>query len=249
MHDKNVALVTGANKGIGFEVCRQLAGHGFTVVLAARDGAKVADAASRLRGEGLDALGVVLDVTDPAGAEAAARLLDERFGRLRLLVNNAGIGPRFVTGTKPSQLDMETLRATYETNVFGAFAVTRSLLPLLRRSAPSRIINQSSTLGSLGRPERPRLPVLRRQPPRLQLVEVRPQRPHPGLRQGPRRGADLGQLGLPRLGQDRHGIGCSPPHGRAGCGHRREAGDDGRPADRHVRGRCRRDTLVGRTRR
>jgi NAD(P)-dependent dehydrogenase (short-subunit alcohol dehydrogenase family) len=150
MHDKKVALVTGANKGIGFEICRQLAGHGFTVVLAARDGAKVADAADRLRGEGLDAHGVVLDVTDPAGAEAAARLLDERFGRLDVLVNNAGIGPEFVTGTKPSQLDMETLRATYETNVFGAFAVTRSLLPLLRRSAPSRIINQSSTLGSLG---------------------------------------------------------------------------------------------------
>ena len=150
MHDKRVALVTGANKGIGFEICRQLGGHGFTVVLAARDGAKVADAASRLRGEGLDAHGVVLDVTDPPCAEAAARWLDDRFGRLDVLVNNAGIGPEFVTGTKPSQLDLETLRATYETNVFGAFAVTRSLLPLLRRSAPSRIINQSSTLGSLG---------------------------------------------------------------------------------------------------
>ncbi len=150
MHDKNVALVTGANKGIGFEICRQLGGHGFTVVLAARDQAKVTDAAARLRGEGLDAHGVVLDVTDPASAEAAARWLDERFGRLDVLVNNAGIGPEFVSGTKPSQLDLETLRATYETNVFGAFAVTRSLLPLLRRSAPSRIINQSSTMGSLG---------------------------------------------------------------------------------------------------
>ncbi len=150
MHDKKVALVTGANKGIGYEIARQLGGHGLTVVLAARDGAKVADAGARLRGEGLDAHGVVLDVTDPTSAEAAARWLDEQFGRLDVLVNNAGVGHEFAQGTRPSQLDLETLRATYGTNVFGAFAVIRSMLPLLRKSAPSRIINQSSTLGSLG---------------------------------------------------------------------------------------------------
>ena len=149
-HDKKVALVTGANKGIGFEIGRQLGGHGFTVVLAARDEAKVADAAARLRGEGLDAHGVVLDVTDPSTAEAAARWLDGRFGRLDVLVNNAGVFPESVGGTRPSELTTEVLRATYETNVFGAFAVTRHLLPLLRKSAPARIINQSSTLGSLG---------------------------------------------------------------------------------------------------
>ena len=151
MHDQKVALVTGANKGIGYEIARQLGGHGFTVVVAARDRRKAADAAARLTGEGLDAHGVVLDVTDPATAEAAARWLDERFGRLDVLVNNAGVGLEFAAGTRPAHLDLETLRATYETNVFGAFTVTRSLLPLLRRSAPSRIINQSSTLGSLGK--------------------------------------------------------------------------------------------------
>ena len=67
-----------------------------------------------------------------------------------MLVNNAGISHEFASGTKPSQLDMETLRETYETNVFGAFAVIKALLPLLRKSAPARIINQSSTLGLAG---------------------------------------------------------------------------------------------------
>ena len=150
MHAKKVALVTGANKGIGFEICRQLGKHGFTVVLAARDERKGTDAAARLKGEGLDVHSLVLDVTNPASAEAAARWLDERFGRIDVLVNNAGVGFEFAAGTKPSQLKMETLRATYETNFFGVFAVTQHLLPLLRKSAPARIINQSSTLGSLG---------------------------------------------------------------------------------------------------
>ena len=107
-------------------------------------------AAARLRGEGLDAHGVVLDVTDPATAEAAARWLDGRFGRLDVLVNNAGISHEFGQGTRPSQLDLGTLKATYETNVFGAFAVIKAMLPLLRKSSSARIINQSSTLGSLG---------------------------------------------------------------------------------------------------
>src|SRR5471032_3209383 len=142
MHAKKVALVTGANKGIGFEICRQLGKHGFTVVLAARDERKGTDAAARLKGEGLDACGVVLDVTNPSSAEAAARWLDERFGRLDVLVNNAGVGFEFAAGTKPSQLEMETLKATFETNFFGAFNVVQHLLPLLRKSAPARIINQ-----------------------------------------------------------------------------------------------------------
>ena len=149
MDGKKVALVTGANKGIGFEISRQLGRHGFTVVLAARDQKKVADAAARLQGEGLDAHGVVLDVANPSSAEAAARWLDERYGRLDVLVNNAGVGYEFAVGTKPSQLKMETLRATYDTNFFGVFAVTQHVLPLLRKSASPRIINQSSTLGSL----------------------------------------------------------------------------------------------------
>jgi NAD(P)-dependent dehydrogenase (short-subunit alcohol dehydrogenase family) len=150
MHEKKVTLITGANKGIGFEIGRQLGKLGLTVVLAARDEARVNAAADRLRGEGLDVQGVRLDVTDPSTAEAAARWLDERFGRLDVLVNNAGIGPEFATGTKPSGLGLAMLKETYETNVFGAFNVIKAFLPLLRKSAPSRIINQSSGLGSLG---------------------------------------------------------------------------------------------------
>jgi NAD(P)-dependent dehydrogenase (short-subunit alcohol dehydrogenase family) len=158
MGGKKVALVTGANKGIGLEISRQLGRRGFAVVLAARDEKKVNEAAARLRGEGLDAQAVVLDVTDPASAAAAARWLEDRYGRLDVLVNNAGVGHEFAAGTRPSQLTMETLRATFDTNFFGAFAVTQHMLPLLRKSAPARVINQSSTLGSLGTLSDPQSP-------------------------------------------------------------------------------------------
>jgi NAD(P)-dependent dehydrogenase (short-subunit alcohol dehydrogenase family) len=159
MDGKKVALVTGANKGIGFEISRRLGRHGFTVVLAARDPKKVADAAAQLQAEGLDAHGVVLDVANPSNAEAAAQWLDERYGRLDVLVNNAGVGSEFAAGTKPSQLKMETLKATYDTNFFGVFAVTQHMLPLLRKSASPRIINQSSTLGSLSILSDPQSPI------------------------------------------------------------------------------------------
>ena len=158
MHDKKVALITGANKGIGFEIGRQLGKLGFTVVLAGRDEAKVNAAAGRLRGEGLDVQGVRLDVTDPSTAEAAARWLDGRIGRLDVLVNNAGVSHEFAQGIRPSQLDLRALKATYETNVFGAFAVIKAFLPFLRKSAPSRIINQSSSMGSLGKLSDPETP-------------------------------------------------------------------------------------------
>ncbi len=150
MHGKKVALVTGANKGIGFEISRQLANNGFTVVLGARDESKGAEAAARLRGEGLDALSVKLDVTDRGTAGAAERFLDERFGRLDVLVNNAGVSQEFGVGTRPSAVSLATLKATYETNVFGVVAVIQAVLPLLRKSAPARVVNLSSTLGSLG---------------------------------------------------------------------------------------------------
>src|SRR6266851_9030226 len=98
MDGKKVALVTGANKGIGFEISRQLGRRGFTVVLAGRDAKKVADAAARLQTEGLDAHGVVLDVANPTSAQAAAKWLDQHYGRLDVLVNNAGVGLEFAAG-------------------------------------------------------------------------------------------------------------------------------------------------------
>ena len=158
MAEKKIALVTGANKGIGFEIGRQLGKLGFAVVLAARDEAKVNAAAERLRGEGLDVQGVRLDVTDPSTAEAAAGWVDGRFGRLDVLVNNAGIAPETATGSRPSGLGLAVLKETYETNVFGAFTVIGAFLPLLRKSASARIINQSSTLGSLGVMSDPKTP-------------------------------------------------------------------------------------------
>ncbi len=144
---KKVALVTGANKGIGLEISRQLARQGMTVVIGARDEARGAEATTRLRDEGLDAHHVKLDVTDASTIEPLPRFFEERFGRLDILVNNAGI--LLDEGTPLSALDIEVLRQTFETNFFGAFAVTKALLPLIRRSEAGRIVNVSSQLGSL----------------------------------------------------------------------------------------------------
>jgi len=145
--DRKVALVTGANKGIGFEVARQLGmTHGMTVLIGARDEARGREAADKLKNDGADVRAVLLDVTDPSTAAAVARQVEEWFGRLDVLVNNAGIA---LDRASPSQIDLDVLRQTYETNVFGVFNVTRAMLPLLRKSPAARIVNVSSGLGSL----------------------------------------------------------------------------------------------------
>jgi NAD(P)-dependent dehydrogenase (short-subunit alcohol dehydrogenase family) len=153
MTDMTVALVTGANKGIGYETARLLGHRGATVLLAARDPGRGQAAASAL-----GATWVRLDVTDPASIEAAAKWIDESYGRLDVLVNNAGIAVDF--GVAPDRLPPELLRQTYEVNVFGTAAVTNAMLPLLRRSAAGRIVNMSSSLGSLTRASIPDMPVL-----------------------------------------------------------------------------------------
>jgi NAD(P)-dependent dehydrogenase (short-subunit alcohol dehydrogenase family) len=147
MHAKRVALVTGANKGLGLEISRQLARRGFTVVLGARDEQKGAAAAAKLRDEGLDAHHAPLDVTNPATIGALPRFFEERFGRLDVLVNNAGVYQD--VGSPPSTLDLGVLRSSFETNFFGPFLLTRVLVPLLRKSDAGRVVNMSSTLGSL----------------------------------------------------------------------------------------------------
>ena len=147
MADKKVALVTGANKGIGYETVRQLAPHGFTVLLAARDPAKGEAAAARLRGEGLDVRFLKLEVTDPADRTAAAARIGKEFGKLDVLVNNAGVS--LDGGAKPSTVDVDLVRRTFETNYFAVLAVTQELLPLLRKSPAGRVVNLSSILGSL----------------------------------------------------------------------------------------------------
>lgn len=143
-----VALITGANKGIGFEIARQLGAQGMIVLVGARDRARGEEAVKRLQSEGVEASAVHLDVTDQVMIDTAASYIDETYGKLDVLVNNAGISLRDGR-VPPSELAVEVFRATYETNVFGVFAVTKAMLPLLRRSDAGRIVNMSSPVGSL----------------------------------------------------------------------------------------------------
>jgi NAD(P)-dependent dehydrogenase (short-subunit alcohol dehydrogenase family) len=150
---KKVALVTGANKGIGYEVARQLAASGCTVLLAARSAALGKEAAAKLTAEGLDIRFVQLDVTSPAMVSAAAQMIIANFGRLDILVNNAGIADRGDGSAATAQVD--AVDRVLRTNFLGALAVTQAMLPLLRKSRAGRIVNVSSGLGSLTRSASP----------------------------------------------------------------------------------------------
>ncbi|TYB44970.1 SDR family oxidoreductase [Actinomadura chibensis] len=148
MTGETIVLITGANRGVGRAAARRLAERGATVLLGSRDLGRGEKAAEALRADGGDVRALRLDVTDAATIEAAARRIDERFGRLDVLVNNAGIsgspGP-----TAPATADLNLVRRVFETNVFGVIAVTNAMLPLLSRSAAARIVNVSSGVGSL----------------------------------------------------------------------------------------------------
>jgi NAD(P)-dependent dehydrogenase (short-subunit alcohol dehydrogenase family) len=153
MNESTTALITGANKGIGYEIAAGLGALGWSVGVGARDQERRDAAVEKLRAAGVDAFGVPLDVTDDASVAAAARLIEEQTGRLDVLVNNAG-----VTGGMPQQPTLvapETVRTAVETNVIGVIRVTNTMLPLLRRSRSPRIVNMSSTVGSLTRQTAP----------------------------------------------------------------------------------------------
>ena len=153
MSEQTIALVTGANKGIGYEIAAGLGALGWKVGVAARNEERCEVAVAKLHAGGVDAFGVPLDVTDDASVAAAAELLRDRAGRLDVLVNNAGI-----TGgmpQTPTTVDLDTVRAAVETNVIGVIRVTNAMLPLLRRSASPRIVNMSSSVGSLTRQTTP----------------------------------------------------------------------------------------------
>ena len=143
MTDNKIALVTGANKGLGLEIAKQLAERGYTVLLGAR-GDKAQAPAKELADNGMNVVPVRLDVTSLQDITNAAAMIADKFGKLDALVNNAGI-----MNEKDGASTAETLRETYETNVIGAFELTRHMLPLLKKSAAGRIVNQSSILGSL----------------------------------------------------------------------------------------------------
>lgn len=150
MNNTKTALVTGANKGIGFAIAQGLGTLGFTVAVGARDDARRAEAVARLCATGTNAFGVALDVTSEDSAAAAAASIEKEAGRLDVLVNNAGISGRFEDGAQdPTTLDLDVLRTVLETNVFGVVRVTNAMLPLLSRAASPRIVNMSSNMGSL----------------------------------------------------------------------------------------------------
>ncbi|MFC8715877.1 SDR family NAD(P)-dependent oxidoreductase [Kitasatospora sp. NPDC057198] len=162
-NEHRIALVTGANRGIGYAVARRFAARGLTVLVSARDPERAAAAVDRLRADpgvpagragGARLWPLTLDVTDRAGVSAAARQVDDRFGRLDVLVNNAGISGG-MAAQLPSATTVETMREVFATNLFGVLAVTNALLPLLRRSTAARIVNVSSAVGSFARQSDP----------------------------------------------------------------------------------------------
>lgn len=143
-----IALITGANKGIGLETARQLGRQGITVLLGSRDASRGQAAADRLQGEGITAHHLPLEVTDAGSITAAAVRIEKEFGRLDILVNNAGVLD-YAGEATPGTVPMKTLRDTFDTNFFGLIAVTQAMLPLLRKAPAGRIVNLTSILGSL----------------------------------------------------------------------------------------------------
>ncbi|MCW5949323.1 MAG: SDR family oxidoreductase [Pyrinomonadaceae bacterium] len=161
---QKIALITGANRGIGFETARQLAKQGIKVLIGARTEAKGLEAESALKNEGLDAEYIDLDVDNAATHAEAAKTIEAKYGKLDILINNAGIflsdefdaDGKMVPASKVSQ---ETLRKTFDTNFFNTIAVTQALLPLVKRSEAGRIVFLSSGLGSLGLHSDPTSPI------------------------------------------------------------------------------------------
>lgn len=158
-NEKKIALITGANKGLGFEMARQLGQAGVTVLLTARDPRKGEAAAEKLRGEALDVHFLKLDVTNKADYAAVSAFLEAKFGRLDILINNAGIASEGIGGGKVSTTTEDVIRRTFDTNFFAPLALTRVLLPLLKKSDAGRIVNMSSILGSQTLHANPKSPI------------------------------------------------------------------------------------------
>ena len=156
MQDKPVALVTGANQGIGLQIAKDLVAHGFTVLVGSRNLERGEAAAKEV---GPDARALQLDVTDQASIAAAAERIRKELGRLDVLVNNAAISntikqpgqsvEEYAKTTRPSNVSLDEMRAVWDTNVFGVLAVYQAMLPLLRETPDARIVNVSSGVGSL----------------------------------------------------------------------------------------------------
>ncbi|MFQ5915156.1 MAG: SDR family oxidoreductase [Nitrospinota bacterium] len=147
MADEKVAVVTGGNRGIGFEICRQLAQAGVTVVLTARDEKKGKGACGRLRRENLDVHYHRLDVTDAKSVRDLAGYIKKEFGGFDILVNNAAV---LLDGDRSGlDVEMETVRETMETNLYGPLGVSQGLIPLMKKRRSGRIVNVSSYVGAI----------------------------------------------------------------------------------------------------
>jgi NAD(P)-dependent dehydrogenase (short-subunit alcohol dehydrogenase family) len=150
--EKKIALVTGANRGIGFEVARELAQKGIAVILTARNAQKGSVAADRLKAEGLDVHFHELDVTDDGSVRELAQFMEKRFGRLDVLVNNAGVlldSSHREEGASAFGAQIETIRASIETNTLGAFRLCQALIPLMRKNGSGRVVNVSTGMAQL----------------------------------------------------------------------------------------------------
>lgn len=143
-----IALVTGANRGIGFEIVRQLAEKGICVLLTGRNHEAVVQATMKLQSVGLNVEALTLDVTQTDSISAAAAKVASKYGRLDILVNNAAIRIEKY-GKQPSEQPLQQWRETFDTNLFGVVEVTIAFLPLIRKSTAGRIVNISSLLASL----------------------------------------------------------------------------------------------------
>ena len=158
--EKQVALITGANKGIGLETARQLGQQGIIVVVAARDQAKAEKAARVLQEEGVDARPLKLDVTRAGDRDAAVEFLEKNFGKLDILINNAGVMVEDGWGKNNTvTVSPDALQQTFETNFFAPVLLTQALLPLLQKAPAARIVNLSSILGSQALHSDPESPI------------------------------------------------------------------------------------------
>lgn len=160
---ERVALVTGANKGIGKEISHQLATQGVLVLMGARDQKRGEKAVADIQAQGVPVEFIQLDVTSQESVDQAAEEVERLYGRLDILVNNAGVNIDWIPA---SDLTLDGLQRTFEVNLFGAFRVTKAMLPLLRKSRHGRIVNLTSGNGSFAFNTNPQVPL----PPRNTLL-------------------------------------------------------------------------------
>lgn len=158
--ENTVALITGANRGIGFETAKELGEQGIQVILAVRDPAGGEAAAEKLQALGIKAAVVPYEAGKPGAATQVAAFVEQHFGKLDILVNNAGIlKENLVGGNNSSQVEGNVLRDTFEVNFFAVIELTQALLPLIKRSTAGRIVNLSSILASLSLHSMPDSPI------------------------------------------------------------------------------------------